>query len=725
MTPLFSYGAIRESAWYRRFFCAEYRIRLNGEPPRHLIIDEEVDQALPADLRRGYEDKIRELFLHSPDFDKLTPWDLLLRLRDIKGEVLPPESLGGTKRAGEEDSGAGEQRIELTPLSLTRNRSLLYLCAHPEGAAEARRWFAGAPGQKHILARFRDPRLRGLPLEAQRKLLAESGAEPLLLSGLPLSQQDKELIADHTRRGALVAADGLWAMTAGNSLLEEGLIEELLLTIRPDDWLTAALLGCPQDNTPSRGTERTFSSEPSPEKPAGPRVRYTALMTSPFPYPFPTGTEMPAISLLEYLQGKEPRSLEARRQEQNAFLRSFPASLEGGVLVFDNRLKQEKSAVRRGETTMVSLIKTGAGTITPRFYREPVLPPLPDTEEESLHDSSLCGSFSYYFTESLRFWYNRLVPAPQRITEPNLPIDYIGLFDSRVCPEGFESLPLFSKALLGCARDGSLFAGHYPLEEAILRMEERSYRFGAADINPATPPSRPALYLPSFAGTGAAEETTTEVGEKRFCLVTIQDRIIYQGPGPCIIPPLGCVVTLPEPPPEPVSAFRWESKLKGLPRPKKALRWLVGGFNLLYKGGKNYYPSPEEGAKSLRREGWSHPRSMASQETQLLADVRQPRCALGQTSTGRVLLFTVAGRTGAGKGATFTELVHLGKRLAGEEDLDFLINLDGGASAGITACRNGQGQTLGVTAPSPDNSAGLPRPLPTYLELRLNTKEKL
>lgn len=164
-------------------------------------------------------------------------------------------------------------------------------------------------------------------------------------------------------------------------------------------------------------------------------------------------------------------------------------------------------------------------------------------------------------------------------------------------------------------------------------------------------------------------------------------------------------------------AVNWEIDYREFTAGEKGdFLWLCGGFNLLVSKGKNLYPTVAEGRRAMEREGWFQPQSALTQETQLLPEVRQPRTIVGMTNRNRTGMLVFSGRTALSAGATFGETVAAANALLPPgEVLTEAINLDGGASAALTALKDGEERLLSHPCPSAENPAGIIRPLPAYL----------
>ena len=311
-------------------------------------------------------------------------------------------------------------------------------------------------------------------------------------------------------------------------------------------------------------------------------------------------------------------------------------------------------------------------------------------------------SFNYYFTENLKNWYAQ---QDARI----LPWDDF-LLDYLAFPhEGglYESVPLYHKALLGYGKDGSLFACKGEWDTITLVLDEKM-----VFVFDNKGPKETEIHFPSDA---------TQVGEGRWCLTFIHDYLWDACKGPVQVPPFGVVVTTEERI-EHVQKVQWSVAWKDLPIPKDEIAWMAGGFNLLVHDKKNLVGTKEEAYAQLENEGWFTPSSLATQETELNVMEKQPRSMIG-FGGGQCMVMSVSGRNPKSKGITFSEATSLALQVFKETNgtaLEFLLNLDGGASSVLGCKKDGEASCL-FTKPSPSitNPAGCPRSVPSLLTIQL------
>jgi len=311
-------------------------------------------------------------------------------------------------------------------------------------------------------------------------------------------------------------------------------------------------------------------------------------------------------------------------------------------------------------------------------------------------------SFNYYFTENLKNWYAE--QDDRILLWDDLLLDYLFLPH-----EGgvFESVPLYHKALLGYGKDGSLFACKGEWETITLTLDERKVFVFDNKCSKETE-----IHFPTDA---------TLVGEGRWCLTFIHDHLWDACKGPVQVPPFGVVVTTEEKI-EHIQKVQWSVEWKDLPIPKDEIAWMAGGFNLLVHNEKNLVSTKEEAYAQMEKEGWFTPSSLATQETELNVTENQPRSMIG-FGGDQCMVMSISGRNIKSKGITFSEAASLALQVFKDTNgtaLEFLLNLDGGASSVLGCKKDGEDSCL-FTKPSPSitNPAGCPRSVPSLLTIQL------
>jgi hypothetical protein len=217
------------------------------------------------------------------------------------------------------------------------------------------------------------------------------------------------------------------------------------------------------------------------------------------------------------------------------------------------------------------------------------------------------------------------------------------------------------------------------------------------------------------------------VGEGLWCLTFIHDYLWDASIGPVQVPPFGVVVTTNEKI-EDVETASWSVEWKDLPMDKSEIAWMAGGFNLLVNNRKNLVATSKEAYTQLEKEGWFTPSSLMTQETALNVSGIQPRSVIGYCGNS-IMVMSVSGRNSKSQGITFSDAASLAIQITKEIKgvaLEFLLNLDGGASSVLGCKKDGDGSCL-LTKPSPTitNPAGCPRCVPSLLTIMMKGEKKL
>ena len=338
----------------------------------------------------------------------------------------------------------------------------------------------------------------------------------------------------------------------------------------------------------------------------------------------------------------------------------------------------------------------------------------------SYPDGGFFTSFNYYITENLKSWYAN--QDRRSIPWDDFMVDYLAFAQGEYL---YESVPLYNKALLGYGKDGTVFACQGRWESITLTLDgDKTFVFdekghGAKEDSLDQENTHTLL-------TGKTCEIhfprdNKKVGEGRWCLTFIHDYLWDASEGPVQVPPFGVVVTTDDKI-EQVKKASWSVDWRDLPIDKSDVAWLVGGFNLLIQERKNLVATQEETHTQLEKEGWFTPASLMTQETPLDETGVQPRSVIGYAGD-KIMVMSVSGRNSKSQGISFSDAACLAIYLTEqkkEAPLEFLLNLDGGASS-VLGCKKDQEASCLLTKPSPSitNPAGCPRCVPSLLTIKL------
>jgi len=697
------YGDMKGTSWYDRLIASEFDIRLDHYPHRETLKDRE----LPASARSGpLWEQYREILLSlkfDPRKDEMTPMDFIVRFREARSRLFP-ELLKGKRQAA--------------PLS---PRDLQVPQPGPEGWEGFK---AALNGTGRTL--YSDPgeELRGL-LENRRKVLfIPSGRQPALTEALrylsPWGDRELEMAVSCNAALDLPAAEDLTGLPFAVTPRTVSSLDDLTGLTGPDrcilcshPWILFSLLEKTEDFgilvddrewfvRSCLGTSRTTGervSHPSESgygrllTPMGPPSKGSLFASHASRFPRPAGRS-PAEPACKSQAGL-PGWITAGKS-------SGGPGFSEGFMIRNGGEWQRIDGPRPGAVHAAVLSLPEDSVILNPLFPDRMTSPLSVPSEDPLY----LTCFNYYFTENLRFLYEKEAGG---LGEWNsFLLDYLGVFGGAgdTGKEDWETLPLYPKAFLGYSREGRLYGFHTEASRISWTAPDGIER--ETVINPEDD-CLEALYLP---GPG-----DRMVGEGRTCALICQDTVMEVLPGPVRVPPFGAVLAT-DVPLDAGSVLKWRVEWKDAPLPKDEWRWLFGGFNLLIREGENLYARPDGGEETLLREGWRNPLSVKTQETQLVAGVRQPRSVLGRTRSGRIFLAVISGRSRLSAGATFEESAALAETLTREDPLEFLINLDGGASAALTAVKGDSRAVLSYPAPSESNPPGIPRPVPAMLTIK-------
>lgn len=708
----FRFGELKGTSWHKRFLAEEYTILLDQYPQREIIEDQELT-ALNAknDKRIGrYKDLIRNYLLNSGHkIESNSFWDILLDLRTIKKDLFPEIDFSSEIPSEPLPDLQAIDRIsdwnkKLSAYALKRNKNssifiqkelkekfqesetILFIPGKP-GYFESDltvflKEFAGKKSIRILC--FDNVLYRGVSRKMASRILKKMNLDIIELIAFDPEKTNNQSLQDTVSPNGLIFTTGIWPFLG---LFKK--LSPLAFFIDNREWCSRGLI--------QRSNELFIAGYQNTPFPEGINI---------------SGVQYSSLSIFDHMNQKEPRTFLEKTEENRLWLhkgkRYNSAEYNSS---FYKMVNKQSTGCNIGDSEAV-LVTSVLLNETDANVKPILLDSMTNVEELKTEGTGFLSSFNYYFTDTLAKVYNKQVPPEQQLDFNNFFIDYMGIFDKS---KRYESLPLYNKALLGCSKKGTLFSGHYSVGKVTMKIDDQIYSFEKDAINCTEKEDSNLLYLPGF--------TEKTVGKGRYCLAIVQNRIIYQGTGPCRIPPAGAVVILKNGIPRSGKAD-FSVDFKDLPVKKSDIQWMIGGFNLLVKNGVNSYENREKAFKSLQEEGWDSPQSEQTQETQLDPEKRQPRCVFGRTTKERLLLAIFSGRTEISGGATFSESIsHVQSLLKDDEELDFLINFDGGASASLIAYNENHFKNLSLTAPSAVNPVGTARRLNAYFSIKLKEPE--
>lgn len=707
----FIFKELKGTSWYKRFIAEEYYIILDNFPERAIIEDSELNKIQKEDPGfQLYKKQITELFMESNnELDECTYWDILILLRKIKARIFPEivnklqiqSSTQVTK-----GKGSTKKWVQVGLKDHFKNsKKILFIPGKPQNfESDLKLWLKPFLGKKEIeILTFNDPLFRSVSKEFATEVISKMKIDRVKL----LTIEDDLINITNLQKmvldGSLIYTTNIWVFLA---IFKS--VSPIAFSLNNSEWCCRTLFKTAYNYADNNSVlEKGKYTNILIKTESNNILTITGLMSKTFNEKIDiTGTQHCSTNLIDYITDKSPMSFKDRIFENKQWFSELKKSKDTEYISDFYKIDGGKSIICEiGDTNAVHIssimIDESFAEIEPLFFDS-----MTSTDELDIDGTGFLTCFNYHFTSNLVKVYNTDVPVEQRLNIENFLIDYIGIFNDK---GNFESLPLYNKAFLGCTKKGSLFSGHYGLEEVQLTVGDQIFLYPKDNINANEPYG---LFLPGY------NEEIVGYGEN--CLVFIQDQIIYHGIGPCRIPPTGAVVVSKKAMEYNTTTVSISTRFRDLSVKKEEIKWMIGGFNLLVRDGINYYDSIENSNKSLKREGWFLPQSKQTQETQLAPEIKQPRSVFGKTINNKLIIAVFSGRTELSHGATFSEsILHVNSLLNKDDKLDFLINFDGGASASLIAYNKGKYRNIGLTAPSAGNPAGTPRQLNAYFSLKL------
>lgn len=349
----------------------------------------------------------------------------------------------------------------------------------------------------------------------------------------------------------------------------------------------------------------------------------------------------------------------------------------------------------------------------------------------------LISNFLFFLTPKLAGFYNELRSdrPMEQIDFDGGHLDYMLRWDRE---RRTETFPLYRKACIAMKADGSFLFFRFLLGGGRMELGGEVFTWGKEHVNPPQAEGEVCVYTPYLTRDKVEEKEDDfreTVGEGRFNLVIIQNRVICARLGEVVLPSIGVVVSLSAGRgQELVERLHWEqtgcdcggyfgcrgqSVLVRLDPPEEVgveewsqVRWAYGGGMSLISSGEGIYENgfPEEW---LRDEGWLCPLSRQTQESEIHRPSRHPRTAVGVTKDGELFVLVFSGRTSLSRGADYGEMSRIARKLV--PNVLHMMNVDGGGSAVFGMARNRNFMELSCPATSYSSPAGMVRQINTIL----------
>lgn len=355
-------------------------------------------------------------------------------------------------------------------------------------------------------------------------------------------------------------------------------------------------------------------------------------------------------------------------------------------------------------------------------------------------DSIFYHNFLYFLTDKLITDYNELREG-YPLEQLDLNNIFLG-YNLQNKIERKESFPLYNKGFIAYTNSGKIVFGNRKLEAGNLKINDQLISWSKEQVNPQKNEFDFIIYTPMIENESLAEEEIDFrnyryfIGKNRLNLVLIDNKIVVVKKGELILPSIGVVLSF---------AGEMEAKIKKILSLRKIdaqyyqtgeydlsiklespaeidnkdwqdILWAYGGGTILVKNGDNLVKNKEKQIRNFKAEGWFHPLSKKTQETQLQNWVRGPRTVIGITKDDKFFVATFSGRTNLSCGANFDEVIKVLNKEIG--DLNWVMNLDGGASSCLALIYKNELFELNYPAVSNYTAAGMVRPVNSMIFIK-------
>jgi len=355
-------------------------------------------------------------------------------------------------------------------------------------------------------------------------------------------------------------------------------------------------------------------------------------------------------------------------------------------------------------------------------------------------NSAFYHNFLYFLTDKLISDYNEL-RKEYPLEQLNLDNIFLGYYLHNENNRK-ESFPLYNKGFMAYSNSGEIVFGNRRLEGGNLEINGYKISWTKEQVNSLEKNFDFIIYTPMIENESLAEKVIDFrnykyfIGRDRLNLLLIDNKIVVVKEGELVMPSIGVVLSF---------AGEMKAKIKRILNLKeikdqyyqtdeynlnvkldppseinqkewKDIVWAYGGGTILVKNGNNLVKNRECQIEAFKNEGWFHPLSKRTQETQLQKWERGPRTVIGTTKDQRFFVATFSGRTRLSCGANFAEVVEVLKKEI--KNLNWVMNLDGGASSCLALIYKKEFFELNYPAVSNCSSAGMARPVNSMLFIK-------
>ncbi len=339
----------------------------------------------------------------------------------------------------------------------------------------------------------------------------------------------------------------------------------------------------------------------------------------------------------------------------------------------------------------------------------------------------LASNFLFFSTAKIISLYNKTRPKKEQISECPSHIDYsFYKKENKV----YETFPLYNKPCIARLDDGSFEI--FTFDKVDGKVKINGYEINISHDD------RVKLFRPmeSFEDIKPDFEMKDSisyekfVGENRYNILIVNDKIIAIKKGEIKLSPLGVVISLNE---KEFLKLAKKINLKtecgvyydvsnltieiSIKKPfEKSFDWIYGGGISLIKNGMPVF-TEDSINDFMKNEGWKTPLSMQTQESDVHNLSVHPRTAIGITYEGNLCILIFSGRTTVSKGANYLEMIKISKKLV--PDIKHLMNVDGGASSVLALINKKELMELSLPSASECTVTGMIRNVKTMLLLEV------
>ncbi|GMQ56885.1 hypothetical protein AN1V17_12790 [Vallitalea sediminicola] len=372
--------------------------------------------------------------------------------------------------------------------------------------------------------------------------------------------------------------------------------------------------------------------------------------------------------------------------------------------------------------------KLNKSLISPREY----------FEKDKECNMKYCCNFLYFATENIIEVYNSV-----REQRPHEKIDvgkiFLGYkYENQNTKKRKEYFPLYNKAFMGYTKSGHVVFGRRTLQGGKLIINNEEITWNRENVN--SDKGQVSIITPYIDNKDLCSYNKDYrnfcylYGKARLNIVIINNKIVCVRYGEVSIPSIGVVLSVTgvymQKLVDVLGLIRINDYYYKVTKPYKLdvflekpddmtqeqwddISWIYGGATLLVENGKNLVSNNCIQTEAFKREGWFHPLSMQTQETQVQDWVRGPRTVVGLTETNEFFVFVFSGRTKESCGANFDEIVCILEKEVGA--VNWAMNLDGGASSCLSMVYKNELIELSYPCASDLSSAGMIRPINSML----------